>query len=98
VDEVTPVLAGRRDVLRVVVVLGDLVPGDRGAPVRPTGTEGTTGGRAAAASVARLVSQYSRADDVAVFVSQYSAVLSTTPSRLSAPAGRSSRKSREIFS
>ena len=67
--------------------------------MKATGSE-TSGGAcpdAAAAAVLRAPSQYIRAAEVAVFVSQYSVMLSRILSRVSPPTGCPSTKAREIF-
>ena len=70
-----------------------------GNVVKPTGTE-TGGGAwslASAAASARPSSQYDRAADAAVPVSQYSVMLSTMVSRVRLPTGSPSTKAREIL-
>jgi hypothetical protein len=75
--------------------------GDRqissGKVVKPTGTEIAAGAWPAASAAARPLSQDDRAAEAPVPVSQYRVMLSTIVSRLRWPAGRSSRKAREIF-
>jgi hypothetical protein len=67
--------------------------------VKPTGTLTAGGGwpLARAAASARASSQYDRAADAAVPVSQYSVMLSTMLSRVRLPAGSPSTKAREIL-
>src|SRR6267154_5632038 len=71
-----------------------------GNTVNATGTERFAGffPAASAAKMARKFSQYSRADEAAVFVSQCSMMLSTTRSGVRPPATLPSRNAREIFS
>jgi hypothetical protein len=82
-----------------------LDPAARGGPdlagnvVKPTGTE-TAGGAwpaARAAARARPVSQYHRAAEAPVPVSQYSVMLSTMGSRVRLPTGSRSTNAREIL-
>jgi hypothetical protein len=84
--------------VRQVVLRGDaqISPGN---VVKPTGTLTAGGGwpLARAAASARASSQYDRAADAAVPVSQYSVMLSTMLSRVRLPAGSPSTKAREIL-
>ena len=68
-----------------------------GNVVKPTGS--LTSGRAcpAARAAACAFSQYDRAAEAPVPVSQYSVMLSTTRSGVRRPAGYPSRKAREIL-
>ena len=68
-----------------------------GNEVKPTGTETCGGAWPAAAAAARPFSQYSRAAEAPVPVSQYSVMLSTMWSRVRLPEGCLSRKAREIL-
>src|SRR5271166_1398584 len=61
--------------------------GRRRKVVKPTGTLTCGGAWPAAAAAARPVSQYARAAEVPVPVSQYSVMLSRTWSRLRPPEG-----------
>ena len=66
--------------------------------MKPTGSETSGGGwPAAALARARPFSQYDRAAEAPVPVSQYSVMLSTMCSRVRLPAGWPSTKAREIF-
>ena len=67
--------------------------------MKPTGSE-TAGGAwpaASAAASARPSSQYDRAAEVPVPVSQYSVMLSTMLSRVRLPTGSPSTNAREIL-
>jgi hypothetical protein len=70
-----------------------------GKTVKPTGSFSSGGffPDAMRAAMLRPCSQYSRAEEVAVPVSQYRVMLSRTLSRVRPPEGRLSRKAREIF-
>jgi len=65
--------------------------------VKATGSETSGGGCPAAAAVLRTPSQYIRAAEVAVLVSQYSVMLSRMWSRVRPPEGGPPAKAREIF-
>jgi hypothetical protein len=90
------------EVGEVAVRLLDPAARDRqispGNVVKPTGSETSGGAWPAARAAARPLSQYDRAADAPVPVSQYSVTLSTIVSRVSWPAGWPSTKAREIFS
>src|SRR5829696_7283909 len=68
-----------------------------GNVVKPTGTETSGGAWPAARAWARPSSQYHRAAEAPVPVSQYSVMLSTIRSRVRLPVGCPSRKAREIL-
>ena len=68
-----------------------------GNVVKPTGSETSGGAWPAASAAARPFSQYDRAAEAPVPVSQYSVMLSTIRSRVRWPAGCPSRKAREIL-
>jgi hypothetical protein len=68
-----------------------------GKVVKPTGSETGGGAWPAAAAAARPLSQYDRAAEAPVPVSQYSVTLSRRWSRVRLPAGWPSTKAREIF-
>jgi hypothetical protein len=65
--------------------------------VKPTGIETSGGAWPAARAWARPLSQYARAAEVPVPVSQYRVMLSTRCSRVRFPDGCPSRKAREIL-
>ena len=66
--------------------------------MKATGTETGGGAWPAASAAARPNSQYDRAAEAPVPVSQYSVMLSTTLSGVRLPAGSPPRRAREIFS
>src|SRR5918995_3480461 len=68
-----------------------------GKAVKPTGSETSGGAWPAASAWARPSSQYHRAAEAPVPVSQYSVMLSRIVSRVRLPDGCPSRKAREIF-
>ena len=68
-----------------------------GNVVKPTGIETGGGALPAASAWSRPLSQYDRAAEAPVPVSQYSVMLSRIRSRVRLPAGCPSRKAREIF-
>jgi hypothetical protein len=69
-----------------------------GDTVKAAGSETSGGGCPAAAAVLRPPSQYIRAAEVAVFVTQYSVMLSRMWSRVRPPESCPPVKAREIFS
>ena len=70
----------------------------RGTMVKPTGIETGGGAWPAARALSCPSSQYERAADAPVPVSQYSVMLSTMCSRVRLPEGCLSTKARAIFS